>query len=104
MMDVMVGSLRGLGYSVMPMLVSLIGACGLRLLYLGTLFQLPQFHKAENLYLTNPVTWTITLLAHVVCFIIIRRRLERKWTQYGHVRYRQEANEAAWEVPDHHKK
>lgn len=36
MMDVMVGSLRGLGYSVMPMIVSLIGACGLRLLWIFT--------------------------------------------------------------------
>ena len=43
MMDVMVGGLRGIGYSVMPMLVSLVGACGLRLVWIATIFQLPRF-------------------------------------------------------------
>ncbi len=104
LMDVMVGSLRGLGYSVLPMLVSLIGACGLRVVFILTAFRLPAFHKAENLYLTYPVSWTITFLAHVVCFIIIRRRLESKWTQFGHVRYRKEVNEASWKIPHHRKR
>ncbi len=48
MMDVMVGGLRGIGYSVMPMLVSLVGACGLRLLWIATIFQLPQFHTMPD--------------------------------------------------------
>ena len=39
MMDTMVGAIRGLGYSVMPMIVSLIGACGLRVLWVMTIFQ-----------------------------------------------------------------
>ncbi len=38
MMDVMVGALRGIGYSIMPMIVSMIGACGLRLVWLATIF------------------------------------------------------------------
>ena len=49
MMDVMVGGLRGIGYSVMPMIVSLIGACGLRLLWIATLFQISQFHTMPML-------------------------------------------------------
>ncbi len=39
MMDVMVGALRGIGYSIMPMIVSMIGACGLRLVWLATIFK-----------------------------------------------------------------
>lgn len=78
-MDVMVGSLRGLGYSVIPMIVSLIGACALRLIWLATVFQLPQFHTIEMVYLTYPISWIITFLAHVICFIIIRRKLSIKW-------------------------
>ncbi|MCM1251477.1 MAG: MATE family efflux transporter [Clostridium sp.] len=79
MMDVMVGSLRGLGYAVMPMIVSLIGACGLRLLWIFTFFQTEPFHTVTSLYLTYLASWLITFLAHVVCFIIVRRKLAKKW-------------------------
>ena len=79
MMDVMVGSLRGLGYSIMPTIVSLIGACGLRLLWIFTFFRLEQFHSLTSLYMTYPISWTITTLAHIVCFIIVRKKLKRIW-------------------------
>ncbi len=75
MMDVMVGALRGLGYGIMPMIVSLIGACGLRLIWIATVFKLPQFHSIEMLYITYPVSWFLTFMAHVVCFIVVRRKL-----------------------------
>ncbi|MCI9465051.1 MAG: MATE family efflux transporter [Lachnospiraceae bacterium] len=79
MMDVIVGSLRGLGYAMMPMIVSLIGACGLRLVWIFTFFRMESFHTTTSLYMTYPVSWIVTFLAHVVCFIIVRRKLERKW-------------------------
>ena len=44
MMDVMVGSLRGMGCSVVPMIVSLLGACAFRLVWLATIFQIPEYH------------------------------------------------------------
>ena len=77
MMDVMVGGLRGLGYAVLPMIVSLIGACGLRLAWIFTLFQTPRFHETRYLYLTYPVSWTVTFLAHVVCYVIVRKKFDR---------------------------
>lgn len=77
MMDVMVGSLRGLGYAVMPMIVSLVGACLLRIVWLAVFFPMEQFHSIEMIYITYPVSWTITFLAHVLCFTIVRRRLRR---------------------------
>lgn len=79
MMDVMVGMLRGIGYAVMPMLVSLIGACGLRLLVIATIFQVDAFHKITTIYAAYPVTWAITFLAHVVCYVLIWRKLEKNW-------------------------
>lgn len=79
MMDVMVGSLRGLGYAVMPMIVSLIGACGLRLLWIFTFFRTEQFHTVTSLYMTYPASWFITFLVHVICFVIVRRKLAKKW-------------------------
>lgn len=83
MMDVMVGMLRGLGYSIMPMIVSLIGACALRLIWLATLFQMEQFHTVKMIYITYPVSWTITLLAHMICFTIVWLRIKRKWSAVG---------------------
>ncbi len=79
MMDVIVGSLRGLGHSVLPMIVSLIGACGLRLVWIFTFFRMERFHSVTSLYLTYPVSWIVTLTAHAVCFIIIRKKLEKSW-------------------------
>lgn len=79
MMDVMVGSLRGLGYSVMPMIVSLIGACGLRLLWIFTFFRMERFHNVTSLYLTYTWSWIITFSVHVICWLIVRRKLGRQW-------------------------
>jgi len=71
-MDVMVGSLRGLGWSVVPMFVSVIGACGLRLLWIATVFQV--YRTPQCLYFSYPVTWIITGGVHIICFLIIRRK------------------------------
>ena len=79
MMDVMVGALRGLGYSVMPMIVSLIGACGLRLIWIFTFFRMEPFHTVTSLYMTYPVSWFITFMTHVICFVIVRRKLAKIW-------------------------
>ncbi len=79
MMDVMVGALRGIGYSVMPMIVSLIGACGLRLLWIATVFQIPEYHYIETVYISYPITWFLTFAAHVICYIWARGRVRRKY-------------------------
>lgn len=77
MMDVMVGSLRGMGYSLMPMIVSLLGACGLRVLWIFTIFQWK--NTLFSLYLSYPVTWTITFLAHFICwYFIAKKKLGKK--------------------------
>jgi putative MATE family efflux protein len=80
-MDVMVGSLRGLGYSVIPTIVSLIGACALRLLWLATVFQIDRFHVPKTIYMSYPITWTITILAHVCCYIIVKRKYNRNFVK-----------------------
>lgn len=81
-MEVLVGSLRGMGYSITPMFVSLLGACGLRLVWLATVFQIEQYHTPDTVYLSYPVSWVITVAAHVVCFFICRHRLKKKMLRY----------------------
>ena len=81
MMDVMVGILRGLGYSIMPMIVSLIGACGLRLIWIFTIFQIPKYHTINILYTSYPISWLITFFIHVICFLVLWHRLDKKKTK-----------------------
>ena len=78
LMDVIVGSIRGMGYAVTPMLVTLIGACGLRLLWIAVLFQIPEYHTIHTVYISYPVSWTVTFLAQLVCYSLGMRRLCRR--------------------------
>lgn len=55
MMDTMVGSIRGLGYSILPTLVSLTGACGLRVIWIFTIFAAQR--SLAILYLSYPISW-----------------------------------------------
>ena len=72
MMEVCCGSLRGLGYSVLPTVVSLTGACGLRVVWIFTVFAIDR--SLWTLYLSYPVSWGLTALAHFICFLVVLKR------------------------------
>ena len=74
-MDVLVGSLRGMGYAILPMIVSLIGACGFRVIWIFTIFAAD--HTMTTLFLSYPVSWIITALAHFSCFLYLRAKLPK---------------------------
>ena len=76
LMDTMVGALRGLGYSVMPMIVSLLGACVFRIVWINTVFQAKK--TLDVLYVSYPISWFATFVVHVICFIIVRRKIGKK--------------------------
>ncbi len=78
LMDVIVGTIRGMGYALTPMLVTLIGACGLRLLWVAVLFRIPAYHTIQTVYISYPVSWTITVLAHLICYAVCMKRLKRR--------------------------
>lgn len=75
-MDVLVGSIRGLGYAVMPMIVSLMGACVFRIVWIYTIFQWNR--SLHTLYISYPISWGLTAFVHAICFLIVRKRVERK--------------------------
>ena len=77
-MEVMVGSLRGMGYAVLPMIVSLVGTCAFRIVWLQTIFQIDRFHNIEVVYAVYPITWVVTTIAHVITYIIVKRKLIEK--------------------------
>ncbi len=77
-MDTMVGSLRGLGYSVVPMICSLLGSCATRLVWLATVFQIEKYHTIETVYIIYPISWILTAIAHFVTYFIVKKRIEKK--------------------------
>lgn len=79
LMDVMVGAMRGIGYSILPMIVSLVGACGLRIVWIYTVFV--KFRTLDILFISYPVTWTITFLSHLVCYYIVTKKYKDKFRE-----------------------
>ena len=71
-MDVLVGSIRGLGYSIMPMIVSLLGACAFRVVWIFTIFKME--HTLFSLYISYPISWVLTFSVHLICYLIVRRQ------------------------------
>ena len=76
LMDVSTGALRGMGASMVPMLISVLGVCGIRILWINTVFR--QFHTTGCLYLSYGVSWVITFIAQFAAFWILYTRHRRK--------------------------
>ncbi|MCR5720457.1 MAG: MATE family efflux transporter [Lachnospiraceae bacterium] len=75
-MDTIVGVLRGMGYSIIPMFVSLSGACLFRIIWIMTVFK--NHHELTWLYISYPISWIMTAAVHFMCFGIIMYRLITK--------------------------
>ncbi len=78
LMDVSTGALRGYGRSLGPMVVSVLGICGIRLLWIFTVFQMPAFHNPQWLYLSYPISWIITLAVQMILFFRVRNQFLHK--------------------------
>lgn len=74
-MDVLAGVIRGLGYSILPTIVSLIGACLLRIVWIFTVFRV--LHTQFILYASYPISWVVTIIAHFICYLIVRKKVFR---------------------------
>ena len=77
LMDVSGGGLRGMGVSVAPMVISVIGICGFRIGWIYTIFQLPQFHTPEWLYHSYTISWGITFVAQTIAYFIIYNKKKK---------------------------
>lgn len=75
-MDVLASCLRGRGYSVLPMVVSLVGSCLLRLVWIATIFQM--FRSTTTLYISYPLSWILTALVHLICLLVVRKKQNEK--------------------------
>ena len=77
-MEVLVGVLRGMGYTVMPMITSIIGSCALRIIWLATVFRMERFYRIETVYIVYMISWIITIGAHIVTYLIVKRKYIKK--------------------------
>lgn len=82
--DVLVGDLRGLGSSTTPMIVSIIGICGLRIAWIYLVFNpntdFVNIQDLKLLYISYPVSWIVTLSILITCYIILYKKVKRKFT------------------------
>lgn len=77
MMDVSSGALRGLGSSFAPMVISVLGVCGMRIGWIYTIFQIPRFHTLQSLYISYPISWAITYAAQLFAFLYLFNRFRK---------------------------
>ena len=76
LMEVSNGVLRGFGKSLSPMLICVVGVCGFRVLWLYTVFQ--KIHTPQCLFLSYPITWTITFVAETVVALMLLKKITKK--------------------------
>ena len=74
LMDVSTGALRGMGASLAPMIISVLGVCGIRISWISTIFQMPQFHTPQCLYASYTVSWIATFTCQMIAFFLIYRK------------------------------
>lgn len=78
LMDTSANAIRGIGHSLTPVITSLIGACGLRIIYLMTIFKIPRFHVPATIFISYPISWIITYGVNLICFVVLFKKIKEK--------------------------
>ena len=77
-MDCTANAIRGVGHSVLPMIITLLGACGLRMLYIFTFFQIPRFHTFRGIFYSYPISWIVTAAILAIGFVRVLKTISVK--------------------------
>lgn len=72
-MDLIPGAMRGLGHSTIPMILSIVGTVGTRIVWIFWIF--PHHRTLTFLFVSYPVSWTLTVVMQAVCFYFVRRKV-----------------------------
>ena len=75
-MDLFPGALRGMGHSGVPMILSIIGTVGTRIVWIFMLF--PQHRSLKFLFISYPASWLFTIVMQVICFYFVRKQVHAK--------------------------
>ena len=76
LMDVSTGALRGLGASVIPMVISILGVCGLRVFWIYTVFRV--YHTPQCLFFSYTVSWVVTFVCQMAAFFLVCRKFPKE--------------------------
>lgn len=74
-MDTLSNIIRGIGHSLLPMIVCIIGVCVFRIVWLSTIFLTPAFHTEFIIFVSYPISWAVTFIAHCICFSIVFKKV-----------------------------
>ena len=74
LMDLFPGALRGMGYSAVPMVLSVIGTVGTRIIWIFGVF--PRHRSLDVLFISYPASWLITIILQVICFYFVRKKVQ----------------------------
>ena len=80
LLDVSTGALRGYGKSLTPMIISVLGICGIRVMWVLAVFPIPMFHTPQWLLTSYPISWIVTLTVQTIFFFRIRGEYLKKDT------------------------
>ena len=75
LMDLFPGALRGMGYSAVPMILSVIGTVGTRIIWIFWVF--PQHRSLDLLFISYPASWIATIVMQVSCFWFVRKKVHK---------------------------
>ena len=77
-MDLFPGALRGMGYSTIPMILSIIGTVGIRILWIFVFF--PMHRSLYFLFISYPGSWIATIVMQVICYMLVRKKIASQGT------------------------
>lgn len=77
LMDLFPGALRGMGYSAVPMLLSVIGTVGTRVVWIFWIF--PKHRELDVLFISYPASWLVTIILQVICYYFVRKKVKKKF-------------------------
>ncbi|MBE6750611.1 MAG: MATE family efflux transporter [Ruminococcaceae bacterium] len=81
LMEVTTGTIRGMGVSLAPMASSMIGVCGFRILWIFTIFRIPDYHSVTSIFVSYPISWFLTFLIELIIFTVIIKYKQEKYKQ-----------------------
>lgn len=79
LMDLFPGAMRGMGYSTIPMILSVIGTVGVRIFWIYCVF--PTHHSLDILFISYPLSWLVTVIMQAICYYFVRKKVRKKIAQ-----------------------
>ena len=80
-MEVFTGAIRGMGASLTTLFISIGAVCGVRIMWIFTIFQIPKFHTLDSLYFSYILSWVACIIAQLVAYNVINKHKKRVYEQ-----------------------